>query len=704
MEYRDYFLDKFYKTNKAYCPSCDLKPIKQEELDIILKPIKEKIIKSLQEKGINNIDEIMQNMDRVENLYIGSISSLMGTTLNHETNKHVIFVNKDYVDYDESGNIIGFKDSLIRQIELALGHELIHDGARKKSGVTGIQNGKMKINERYGKLVKEDFDINTGLNEGFTQLIAEKIFGFSVSPNTDGYAFYKKIAEVLCFTFGEKYVIDSYFNNPENIEIMCNRISQNPMFYYDLNRLLTLNNITKKVAGHYTAGQELARKQEIVTIKQIVAGIVVPKMLNQTEEEKQEYLKLISQLFSDIPEYRDIFEKTVVQYFNMDEKEMVTAKNKISKLNTQLRKEFYILNEVISPKGNLFDVKDNKAIDEDGKVAQEQLQLTGELRELVLSKQFEHAQPVLAKALSSEKVVKLFSKQKNKDQKLQFMPQQSIIEKQECFSHIKGKLRDNGIIVLNSVQEVTDEDEMDIISIGADKKFEIEDLQKLLEVFLIENTEDGQVIKNRNTDEIVTDISLIRKIRFADLWHNAVKSNVASKTIGGSLEDSFNNDLVDIYEQIKQVFQNNIQNEPELDLMRLYEEFEKKNDYRLSSIAYELFSSKKNYLIVYAYFRSMMDKAGRETELPIALNDLDGSWQSEFETSDWHVEQIWKKIEDDKKKQTIFSETGGRDTITGEEIGKKTGKEVLFSKNGREALDRAVADIDRILEQHMKNG
>ena len=36
MEYRDYFLDKFYKTNKAYCPSCDLKPIKQEELDIIL--------------------------------------------------------------------------------------------------------------------------------------------------------------------------------------------------------------------------------------------------------------------------------------------------------------------------------------------------------------------------------------------------------------------------------------------------------------------------------------------------------------------------------------------------------------------------------------------------------------------------------------------------------------------------------------------
>ena len=138
--------------------------------------------------------------------------------------------------------------------------------------------------------------------------------------------------------------------------------------------------------------------------------------------------------------------------------------------------------------------------------------------------------------------------------------------------------------------------------------------------------------------------------------------------------------------------------------MRLYEEFEKKNDYRLSSIAYELFSSKKNYLIVYAYFRSMMDKAGRETELPIALNDLDGSWQSEFETSDWHVEQIWKKIEDDKKKQTIFSETGGRDTITGEEIGKKTGKEVLSSKNGREALDRAIADIDRILEQHMKNG
>ena len=60
---------------------------------------------------------------------------------------------------------------------------------------------------------------------------------------------------------------------------------------------------------------------------------------------------------------------------------MVTAKNKISKLNTQLRKEFYILNEVISPKGNLFDVKDNKAIDEDGKVAQDQLQLTGELRE-----------------------------------------------------------------------------------------------------------------------------------------------------------------------------------------------------------------------------------------------------------------------------------------------------------------------------------
>lgn len=703
MEYRDDFLDEFYKSNEAYCSSRDLKPIKQEELNIILKPIKEKIFKSLQEKGINNIDQIMQNMDKVENLYIGTTSSAMATTLNSETNKHVIFVNKNFVDYDENGNIIGFKESLIRQIESYLGHELIHDGARRENGTTGIQNGKMTIDKRYGRLVKVNYDINTGLNEGLTQLIAEKIFGFSVSPNTDGYLVYKKIGEILCFTFGEENVIDAYFNNSKNIEIMCNRLSQNPTFYSDLNRLLTLNNITRKVTSLYSAGQELARKQEILAIKQIVSGIVVPKMQSQSEEEKKEYLKQVSQLFSDTPEYRDIFETTVVQYINMDEAEMETTSNKISKSDTQLKKEFYILNEVISPEGKIFDIDVNRAIDEDGNVEQEQVQLTGNLRELVLAKQFEHTQPVLTKALSPNKVAQLLSKKNGRDKKLQFMPNQTLIEKQECFAYLKSQARLRGIIVLNSVQEVTDVNEINISSISTGKRLQISDLHKLLEVFSIENTDEGQVIKNRNTEEIVNDVFLARTIRFANLWHNVVKSHVASKTIGGSLEEAFNNDLGDIYEQIKQVFQNHIQDEAELDLMNLYEEFEKKNDDRLSNIAYELFASKENYLIVYAHFRSMMSKAITETELPVALNDLEGSWQSEFETPEWHVEQMWKKIKDDKKKQTVFLETEGKDTITGEEIGKNTGKEVLFTEEGRDALDKAIAELDKMIEQQTRN-
>lgn len=187
----------------------------------ILESLKDKIQNYLQSKGLKTVDFIRQNMDSVENLYVEASDTRKlpkmqsrGTRPNKPAE---IMINKIFIEVDENDKPVNIDKNLRKLIRSQLGHELLHAAARF-DGYTGIINNKN----------------NRGLNEGLTQMFTEKIFGYVVSQNSDGYKDYKKIAKILDITFGKDVTLDSYFNHANALGEKCIELSGDNNFYRHL--------------------------------------------------------------------------------------------------------------------------------------------------------------------------------------------------------------------------------------------------------------------------------------------------------------------------------------------------------------------------------------------------------------------------------------------------------------------------------------
>lgn len=187
----------------------------------ILESLKDKIQNYLQSKGLKTVDFIRQNMDSVENLYVEASDTRKLPKMQSRgarPNKPAeIMINKIFIEVDENDKPVNIDKNLRKLIRSQLGHELLHAAARF-DGYTGIINNKN----------------NRGLNEGLTQMFTEKIFGYVVSQNSDGYKDYKKIAKILDITFGKDVTLDSYFNHTNALGEKCIELSGDNNFYRHL--------------------------------------------------------------------------------------------------------------------------------------------------------------------------------------------------------------------------------------------------------------------------------------------------------------------------------------------------------------------------------------------------------------------------------------------------------------------------------------
>ena len=200
----------------------------------VLEQLKDKIQAYLKSKGLRTADFIRENMDKVAGLYVeNSVENGKARmeSRGEKTNRpSEIMIDKGFAILDENDNPINIDNSVKKLIMTQLTHELLHSGARFKDKPEDEKEhtGIMQTNK------------NRGLNEGMTQMFTEKIWGYTVSPNTDSkYKDYKKIAKILDATFGEDVSLDSYFNHSNALQEECNRLSQNDKFYSDINKYLT---------------------------------------------------------------------------------------------------------------------------------------------------------------------------------------------------------------------------------------------------------------------------------------------------------------------------------------------------------------------------------------------------------------------------------------------------------------------------------
>ena len=248
----------------------------------VLEQLKDKIQNYLWNKGFENADFIRENLDKVAGLYVENSIENGGARMQSRPEKpnrpNEIMIDISFAKLDENDNPIGIDENVKKLIRTQLTHELIHSGARF-NGHTGIR----------------ETDQNRGLNEGMTQMFTEKIWGYTVSPNSDNkYKDYKKVAKILDVTFGENVSLDAYFNHSKALENACNGLSQNGDFYSDINKYLTstyymYTDVPKDNRDKYyqTIMQPIREKMLDLVYDKVCAEIVIPKLKSFSKDEQR---------------------------------------------------------------------------------------------------------------------------------------------------------------------------------------------------------------------------------------------------------------------------------------------------------------------------------------------------------------------------------------------------------------------------------
>ena len=192
--------------------------------------IDEEILTNLKKLIINyfNFGEDIINRVGHINLYVEDLQRALMVSRNAE-----IAIDKRFFILDIKGNIIKFEPHLLKIIRSQLGHELFHLFSRSIKGNI-FYSGINSYDSKKGSYIND----YTGLNEGITQMFTEDVFGYVVSPFSDGYKDYKKITKIMRLCLGTMPFYNSYFYHTDDLRETCNALS-GTNFYEKLNKTLT---------------------------------------------------------------------------------------------------------------------------------------------------------------------------------------------------------------------------------------------------------------------------------------------------------------------------------------------------------------------------------------------------------------------------------------------------------------------------------
>jgi len=294
----------------------------RKEIDSkILEGIKQEIISFLATKNGINLDKAKRNMAGY-NLYVENLwEKTQQQRMAHRKTEMEIVIDKQFVVFNNDGNPIGLDVSLEKLIHSQIGHELLHAAGKYDRG-TGIK-----------KLSNDEFAQNIGLNEGFTQLITEEIFGYTVSPNADNYTDYKKVAQIFQLTFGENVILNSYFNQSNDLENSCNNLAQSNRFYISLNRALTQMYSFHKYKD--PESRNLYGKMNELVFQSICINTVIPHLKSLNKAEQTQYLTDILESVKDQPIIGQQIIDTIKKSFKLN---MEGRKQQKSDIDRQLAK------------------------------------------------------------------------------------------------------------------------------------------------------------------------------------------------------------------------------------------------------------------------------------------------------------------------------------------------------------------------------
>lgn len=597
----------------------------------VLEQLKDKIQVHLKSKGLRTADFIRENMDKVAGLYVeNSVENGKARmeSRGEKTNRpSEIMIDKGFAILDENDNPINIDNSVKKLIMTQLTHELLHSGARFKDKPEDEKEhtGIMQTNK------------NRGLNEGMTQMFTEKIWGYTVSPNTDSkYKDYKKIAKILDATFGEDVSLDSYFNHSNALQEECNRLSQNDKFYSDINKYLTSTyymnpkEALKKENKDKYYGiimKPIREKMMELLYEKVCTQIIVPKLKTLSKKEQQTYLYDVLDSVEDEPNILKKLSNTIVKYANMSDKELQEAKKGIDKDLKRTEQEKQFILDVY----NENDCSELVIISDDGKTIRSSddpsLIIENEsLKEKILSQIYFQEKGISKDDFGNN--VKKMCKNLQQDNDLSFDTKGQIaLDRKKVFSAMKVIARENDYMILNSVEECESGNNIPLNAIEVKKgeSVKFQDLKSIYQKFQVDYKDDDWTqlyVKDRKTGKEITDSRIVSMAKFASIWSVAAGSKwVSGEEIPG-ITYAFNESSERIYNELGELVGNGMAENGMIDTQAIYDELSKDGYKHSEEMIRTLLINQGNMSIVYDFFKMQNDEAKMETRLAKSSNEF----------------------------------------------------------------------------------
>lgn len=556
----------------------------------------EKILNSIKQRLIRKLNLSPEYINRMNRgsvaLYIEDIYDKSQALMKSRANE--IVIDKKFVDFDSKGNVIRLKPHLSKLITSQLGHELLHAASRN--------NGNNGIKRRNGP-------DNTGLNEGITQMFTEDAFDYVVSPFTDGYTDYKKVAKIMRLCLGNQVFRNSYFDHTDDLERATNRLAQSSTFYAELNQALTDLYYFKKTAKKASPSD----KSKIITVYNarikaclgnVIIYLVVPKINSlKTEEEKK---KFINQVLSEVSDNREIFAEVqhlLKSELFMSPEELKKEKEKIKLFDSRAQVKAKIIDLARS------DSLDKEAfiIDHDGtmKFKKEDgtlVDLTTDenICSMVYNILFESSGFTFSKQFDMESYVE--STLKNSSS-IKFGDKVSTKYKMIFLARFKLIASNKGKIVLNSFQEVVNNKELKIVYI--EEKMTLKCLRTLIERYEYRpsnknNPNSKMIVVERNTDKIIKDDRIVTGVVAAYIWLSTYQHSYPGEKIPG-LDDAFSPTNQKLYDELIQILVNNIDKKGNMDIPSLYAYANKHKNSRMLKIVHAILKNPETYERMYKF-------------------------------------------------------------------------------------------------------
>ena len=610
----------------------------------ILEGLKAKIIRYFSNQSYTTskqMEIILERMNRIATLYVENlIEQGVGKMASRLDN---IVVDEMFVQF-KNDMPVGLEERLRKLIESQLGHELFHAASRteSKDESTGkiVQNAGIKrtiisenvdINkidkQEYLEAIfnylcnnKKNFRLNVGLDEGITQMMTEKVWGYVVSPLSDGYRDNKKFAKILDCTFGERVLYNSYFFKTKELDAECNELAGDNSFYSTFNRSLDNYDVADTLSKKPKFNEhdkriyiDFRNQMQPELIKYFTANIIIPKIKQLSANERKEYLKKVFSCVKDDNEFYTQLSSCIKQMYKMQPEELVKVKQDSL---TSLNKTMNIMNAftkcIMSGElcDNLLFVYGNNIALKSNITAQTMTLIPEDSlieEELLVTKLKQDSRKYTE---DSRKYTELVLQKHG----IGFSEGMSLIQKKSQFARVKVEARKKGYLILNSLSECENTNGLpiQIIRVPNDgKPIEYDDMKTISDRYSVTTIQDEllgkrSVVIDNITGNTIDNPEIQSLARFTDVWRK-----------GGLTFDKENSGHRMFYQNFSKFVYAQLKESGTINIEEFYRQFNApKNE------IYKFLSTNRNIDIIEIVYR-MTDKTyPLETELPQTSYEL----------------------------------------------------------------------------------